>query len=1080
MRSPLRFVLWATLLTPALLHGCACGDLVGVTDGGPQSLDRTGDDAGRVECGADEDCPFGEVCRAGACRTSDPSLNDTGCWTDDDCVEGQRCAPSTGRCVDEADFPEPPPEQTGPCANGETRFCGTKVGACAYGTETCVDGQWAGTCEDAVDPVAELCDGDDNDCNGNTDETFTDLGLDCSVGMGECARTGNFVCAADGLGATCNADAAMATTMDELCGGHPDEDCDGQQEEGFETEGNACTVGVGICQATGFLTCSMDRTTLECSATPGMAAPAEICDGVRDDDCDGNDDNTEFPLLGTACTVGAPPCTTAGTYQCKADGTGVECVPDSNVGDETLCDGNDEDNDGCPDDGFPLGNSCAVGVGQCRNTGVLICSVDQLGTTCDASPLAGNANELCDYVDDDDCDGIPEVDEFPTRGDQCFAGLGECRTSGSLVCTPDGSGVECNAMPPAGVTELCGNNKDDDCDGVPDADEFPAIGLPCVVGVGACQRAGQWVCDVDSGTVQCSANPGSPVAEKCDGVDQNCNPFPDDGCDDDGDGYCDAGMEWTAGAAAVCPNTTSVLLLDCNDENVNIHPGAAEICNDGNLDSNCDGDPNDGCNACVRGTDSDLDGSDDCDDCAPLNGAIYPGATEVCDGLDNDCVGGPDDGFDSDGDNYTTCGTIFPAGGIDPARVDCNDGDDTIHPFACELCALGGVQVACNQPNDSGDGVDQNCDGYVDETCEPCDSSDADDDGYSDCEGDCDDGDPTVNPAAPEVCDGKDNDCNLTTRKNCDVSDDCNHDGQPPTDGPDDPDICGDDLFCVEALGPGGNGSGNFSCTSLCNYSELGLGLGDGCRSDEVCTVNLTPTANQYGCRKATDFGTQPPGTEVLDLADCRSGTGFATRKVMGTDYYECTDHCGNDSYCSNGTVCTTSGEFPNTLWRAECRNPVGTLGLGQDCSSSGFDCRSGFFSCLEVSPGTEICSQACCSNADCPNGYYCEVDTERFAGPSGGWNTVPMCWPDTDTGPRTAGTACSSNDQCASGFCDVNLNICIELCCNDNTCAAVNASTTCEDARMVLPDRPGEPSSLTFARVCLSQTPAEDLEAMP
>ena len=56
----------------------------------------------------------------------------------------------------------------------------------------------------------------------------------------------------------------------------------------------------------------------------------------------------------------------------------------------------------------------------------------------------------------------------------------------------------------------------------------------------------------------------------------------------------------------------------------------------------------------------------------------------------------------------------------------------------------------------------------------------------------------------------------------------------------------------------------------------------------------------------------------------------------------------------------------------------------------------------------------------------------------------------------------------------------CIDLCCNDNTCAQVNPSTTCEDARVVLPNRAGDYNGVTFARVCLSQTPAQDLEAMP
>lgn len=1007
-------------------------------------------------------------------------MEDTGCVTDADCAPGERCAPSTGSCLPEVSFPSPPDLPEGTCEPGATRFCGTKVGACRYGTEACVDGEWSGVCEDAVTPTLEICDGDDNDCNGATDEAFPDLGQVCEAGVGECKRTGNQVCGADGLEAVCNAIAAAPTTTEELCGGDPDEDCDGEEEEGFTTRGEACTQGQGICARVGFLRCTADRTALECSVTPGPAAPTEICDGLRDDDCDGGPDEVEFPLLGTACEVGAPPCTTAGTYQCKADGTGVECIPDVPVGAEALCNQLDDDQDGCIDDGFPVGASCAVGVGQCRQTGARICSADSSGTVCDATPLAGNPAERCDYIDDDDCDGISETDEFPTRDRACSVGVGACAATGQYVCNADGSDVVCDAVPLAPGVELCGNNKDDDCDGLSDAEEFPNLGQSCSVGIGACQRTGQWTCDVVTGTIRCSANPGSPQPERCDGVDQNCNLLPDDGCDDDGDDYCDANMAWTAGATAVCPNTTSLATRDCNDENLSIHPGAEEICFDGNLDSNCDGNPDDGCNTCVRGTDSDLDGSDDCDDCAPRNGAIYPGATEVCDGLDNDCVGGPDDPFDADGDQYTTCGTILPGGGLDPGRIDCNDNDPQTFPGACELCKLGESGPAtCNQPNDRGDGIDQDCDGYPDDTCEPCDSSDADNDGYSDCEGDCADDDPNVTPVAAEVCDGKDTDCNRNTRENCGVGDACNHDGG---DQSNDPDVCQEELFCVESLSAMGTGTGEFSCTSLCNFSETGFGIGDGCQSDEVCTVNLTPTTNQYGCAKAVAFGTAPTGSEVTDIAMCRSGMGYETRRVMGTRYFECTDHCASDDYCANGTVCTSSATGVNDIWIAECRTPTGSRGLGQDCSTSASSCRSGFFSCLTVDTNIEICSQACCANEDCPNGYFCKLDAVRFTGAAGpgAVDTLPMCWPDSDTGPRRAGTACSANDQCISGFCDVNLNICIETCCNDQVCASINPTTTCEIASVVLPVMTGEANGITFTRACLSQTPADSLEAMP
>ncbi len=126
--------------------------------------------------------------------------------------------------------------------------------------------------------------------------------------------------------------------------------------------------------------------------------------------------------------------------------------------------------------------------------------------------------------------------------------------------------------------------------------------------------------------------------------------------------------------------------------------------------------------------DADGDGYTSCaGDCDDWNDEIHPGATEVCDGLDNNCDGYRDEGFaDYDNDGAAYC-------------VDCDDTDPARYPGALEAC----------------DGIDNDCDGIV-----PATESDADNDGYRICDGDCNDTDPNIHPGASEICsDGKDNDC---------------------------------------------------------------------------------------------------------------------------------------------------------------------------------------------------------------------------------------------------------------------------------------------------------------------------------
>ncbi len=199
--------------------------------------------------------------------------------------------------------------------------------------------------------------------------------------------------------------------------------------------------------------------------------------------------------------------------------------------------------------------------------------------------------------------------------------------------------------------------------------------------------------DIECGGTDCDdldpeIHPGAD--EICgDGIDQDCDGQDDPcGCttDADGDGFVSTA---DCGGTDCCDDGSESSLGCTADTAADIHPGAADTCEDG-IDSDCDGiDPACDC------WDNDSDGYDDqaCGgtDCNDSDADINPGATEICgDGIDQNCDGiDPDCGCqDADGDGYEdeACG-----------GTDCNDNDPTIHPGAYDACD---------------DGIDQNCDGF--------------------------------------------------------------------------------------------------------------------------------------------------------------------------------------------------------------------------------------------------------------------------------------------------------------------------------------------------------------------------------
>ena len=158
---------------------------------------------------------------------------------------------------------------------------------------------------------AEACDGADNDCNGQTDEKWQ-LGGACEDGSGACKAFGKVVCTSDGSGSQCSAKAASGGS--ELCDG-ADNDCNGQTDEGFAV-GGACTAGKGECKTNGVNACSADAKSVTCQANL-PAGSKEVCDG-KDNDCDGSTDESLTQSCSTACGSGVQTCSKGSWGACSA------------------------------------------------------------------------------------------------------------------------------------------------------------------------------------------------------------------------------------------------------------------------------------------------------------------------------------------------------------------------------------------------------------------------------------------------------------------------------------------------------------------------------------------------------------------------------------------------------------------------------------------------------------------------------------------------------------------------------------------------------------------------------------------
>ncbi|MCC6647067.1 MAG: hypothetical protein IT374_16035 [Polyangiaceae bacterium] len=373
--------------------------------------------------------------------------------------------------------------------------------------------------------------------------------------------------------------------------------------------------------------------------------------------------------------------------------------------------------------------------------------------------VGGDCNDAEATVSPDGWDG-PKGDGHP---DRCDGVDQDCSGTNDDQKLTNGATCTCTPGDVASCSELS--------NGQPVA--FPG-GKP----VGAC-KAGSKTCGSDGKWGPCGGTVG-PITESCNSLDDDCDGSTDEGTPADapywsydGDDDLFAAKGYKKVQACVVPTKPpeecptcdpakwklgNLPSTDCDDTKLEVNPISIEVCN--GIDDDCDGAIDDAdpsvTGQVVRYYDADDDNhgdkslagikscsapvappacpscdpakwktalpNDDCDDSVA---SVFPGATEICDGYDNNCNGGVDENaaddatwfYDADGDNHG----------------DASMGSKT-------QCANPGLDVA-----NCGPGAVAACPGRW-KTNLVAD--------------DCDDGDGARYPGKAEVCDGKDNDCN--------------------------------------------------------------------------------------------------------------------------------------------------------------------------------------------------------------------------------------------------------------------------------------------------------------------------------
>jgi len=483
---------------------------------------------------------------------------------------------------------------------------------------------------------------------------------------------------------------------------------------------------------------------------------------------------------------------------------------------------------------------------------------------------------------------------------------------------------------------------------------------------------------------------------------------------------------------------------------------------------NCPNDANPG------QEDADSDGYGAACDCIDTDDTTYPGATELCDGVDNDCDSSTDEGAEAACDDSNVCTDDSCTAGAcvhSNNTASCDDGDACTTGDVCADGVCAGTEMDCDDDDVC---TDDSC---VDGACVHTNNTASCDDGDSCTTGDvCADG---VCAGTPMDCD----DSNVCTDDSC-VDGACVH--TPNTAACDDEDACTENDVCSGGTCAGtaiscddSNGCTDDSCDpeTGCVHTNNTASCddGDACTENDVCSGGTcagtpmncddsnvcTDDSCVDGACVHTDNSAPCNDGDPCTVDDVCSGGACAGTPMNCSDGNVCTDdscvdgacvHTNNTASCDDNSACTendvcSGGTCAGTAISCDDSNP---------CTDDGCDPQTG---CTHTNNDANACTDgdACtegdhCSAGSCVPGTPKDCDDDNMCTADSCVDGSCVHTPTNENEACDDGNACTEDDVCTNGVCagtglDCNDdNPCTDDSCVDGACVHTNNTASCDD----------------------------------